>query len=182
MRSKFTRFTITPTINLGLMFRFVHPRFNWKANVSVIVHDIIYILILWKVHQFMSWKELLVIFYIPLVVFYFVASYTFYAQHQFVDTYWEKDKEWNYQEASFYGSTFIAAPKWYCWLTGNVVFHNIHHLMSGIPFYRLDEAQKAFGQTLPYRLIPLGEVWKMLSLKVWDEDQKKLVPIPNKHH
>lgn len=178
MRSKFTRFTITPTINLGLMFRFVHPRFNWKANVSVIVHDILYIVILWKVHQFMSWKELLVIFYIPLVIFYFVASYTFYAQHQFEDTYWEKDKEWNYQEASFYGSTFIAAPKWYCWLTGNVVFHNIHHLMSGIPFYRLDEAQKAFGQTLPYRLIPLGEVWKMLSLKVWDEDQKKLVPIP----
>ena len=50
MRSKFTRFTITPTINLGLMFRFVHPRFNWKANISVIVHDILYIVILWKVH------------------------------------------------------------------------------------------------------------------------------------
>jgi fatty acid desaturase len=54
--------------------------------------------------------------------------------------------------------------------------------MSGIPFYRLDEAQKAFGQTLPFRLIPLSEVWKMLSLKVWDEDQKKLVPIPKRNH
>jgi omega-6 fatty acid desaturase (delta-12 desaturase) len=120
----------------------------------------------------------LVIFYVPLVLFYFVASYTFYAQHQFEETYWENDSEWNYQEASFHGATFIAAPKWYCWLTGNVVYHNIHHLMSGIPFYQLPAAAKALGQTIPYRLIPLSEVWGMLSLKVWDEEQKKLVPIP----
>jgi omega-6 fatty acid desaturase (delta-12 desaturase) len=178
MRSKFTRFTLTPTLNLGLMFRFVHPRFNWKANVSVVVHDLLYILILWKLHTFISWSELILIFYTPLVIFYFVASYTFYAQHQFEETYWEKDEQWSYQEASFYGSTFIAAPKWYCWLTGNVVFHNLHHLMSGIPFYRLGEAKESFGQTIPYRLIPLKEVWKMLSLKVWDEQKKKLVPIP----
>jgi omega-6 fatty acid desaturase (delta-12 desaturase) len=178
MRSKFTRFTLTPTINLGLMFRLIHPRFNWKANVSVVLHDLLYAFILWKIHAYFSWTNLFIIFYIPLVIFYFVASYTFYAQHQFEDTYWEKEDLWHYQEASFYGATYIAAPKWYCWLTGNVVFHNIHHLMSGIPFYRLEEAKERFGQTLPFRMIPLSEVWKMLSLKVWDENQKKLVPIP----
>jgi omega-6 fatty acid desaturase (delta-12 desaturase) len=180
MRSKFTRFTIVPSINLGLVFRFMHPKFNWKANVSVLIHDLVYVVLFWKLSSLLSWTELLVIFYLPLVLFYFVASYTFYAQHQFEETYWEHDADWNYQEASFHGATFIAAPSWYCWLTGNVVYHNIHHLMSGIPFYHLPAAAKALGQTIPYRLIPLGEVWRMLSLKVWDEEQKKLVPIPRK--
>jgi omega-6 fatty acid desaturase (delta-12 desaturase) len=180
MRSKFTRFTIVPSINLGLVFRFMHPKFNWKANVSVLVHDLIYVFLLWKLSSYLSWTELMVIFYVPLVLFYFVASYTFYAQHQFEETYWENDSDWNYQKASFHGATFIAAPKWYCWLTGNVVYHNIHHLMSGIPFYQLPAAAKALGQTIPYRLIPLSEVWGMLSLKVWDEEQKKLVPFPKK--
>lgn len=178
MRSKFTRFTITPTINLGLVFRLIHPKFNWKANLSVIIHDVLYVFIIWKLSTILSWTELIVIFYVPLVLFYFIASYTFYAQHQFEDTYWEKDASWDYQKASFQGATFIAAPAWYRWLTGNVVYHNIHHLMSGIPFYHLPLAAKALGQTIPYRLIPLSEVWDMLDLKIWDEQQKKLVPIP----
>ena len=178
MRSKFTRFLLAPTINMGIVFRIVNKRFNWKANVSIIIHDVLYGFAIYYFILEFSLVEFLFIFYLPLVFFYFIASFTFYAQHQFEDTYWEKAENWDYHEASFHGATFIDAPKWYCWLTGNVVYHNIHHLMSSIPFYRLNEAQLALGQIIPYKRIPLSEVFQMLSLKLWDESKKKMVPFP----
>lgn len=178
MRSKFMRFTITPTINLGLMFRLVLSRFSRNANLSVIVHDILYVILVWKCLSFMSIGFLLLIFYFPLVLFYFIASYTFYAQHQFEDTYWENESDWNYLDASYHGATCLEVPAWYRFLTGNVVYHNLHHLMSGIPFYNLHKAHLALKDQLNYNIITLSEVQRLLNYKVWDEEQKKLVPFP----
>lgn len=179
MRSKWTRFTITPTINLGLIFRLVSRKFNTAANVSVLIHDVAYILIVLFLVKFHAFSVLLVVIYLPLVLFYFVASFTFYAQHQFENTYWENEHDWDYQKASFLGASCIEAPRWFRFLTGNIVYHNLHHLQAGIPFYQLHKAHELLKQKYSYPCYTLRDVWKMLDFKVWDEEKKRLVTYPN---
>ncbi len=178
MRSRWTRFSLTPTVNLGLMFRLVSTKFSRAANTSVIVHDIAYGVIVYNLLQVFPWFQCLILLYFPLVLFYFIASYTFYAQHQFENTYWESASEWDYAKASFLGASCIEAPKWYRFLTGNVIYHNLHHLQSGIPFYQLHKAHLFLKSKYHYPCYTLRQVWKMLDAKVWDEEQKRLVPFP----
>ena len=178
LRSKWTRFTITPTINLGLIFRLVSRKFNTAANVSVLIHDVAYVFIVLVLLKFHAVSVLLVLIYLPLVLFYFVASFTFYAQHQFENTYWENGDNWDYQKASFLGASCIEAPSWFRFLTGNIVYHNLHHLQAGIPFYQLHKAHLQLKQKYSYPCFTLSDVWKMLDFKVWDEEKKRLVPYP----
>lgn len=179
MRSRWTRFTLTPTVNLGLMFRLVSKKFSWAANISVIIHDILYVVLVLILLKYYTGFELIMSIYLPLVLFYFIASYTFYAQHQFENTYWEHEQQWNYQKASFYGASCIEAPLWFRFLTGNVVYHNLHHLQSGIPFYQLHDAHQELKRHYNYQTYGLSEIWDMLDCKLWDEELKKLVPYPD---
>lgn len=179
MRSRFTRMVIVPTINFGIIFRLVHPKFSSQAIISVIVHDIIYAVIIIFLLKYITLWALFLSFFAPLILFYCIASFTFYAQHQFEDTYWENDENWNYHDANFKGATCIKAPGWYRWLTGNVLFHNVHHISTSIPNYNLKNAEKTLSSVINYDYINLIEVWNLLGLKVWDEKRKKLVPFTN---
>jgi omega-6 fatty acid desaturase (delta-12 desaturase) len=175
MRSKFTRFVIAPTINFLLIFRLLHPEFNRTAKFSVIIHDIVYVGLV-----FLSWKlsllsMLILIFLFPLILFYSIAAFTFYTQHQFEDTYWEGDENWDYKTASFYGANSLDAPSWFKWLTGNVVYHNAHHLVPTIPNFKLEEAQNALTSIIPFKLTQFNDVFKLFSQKIWDERTRKLV-------
>lgn len=175
MRSRFTRFFIVPTINFGLIFRFLHPKFSRQVNLIVLIHDIIYVALIWFLLSYMSIITLVIVFFLPLALFYNIAAFSLYTQHQFEETYWEKDENWNYFDASFSGSNCVTAPRWFRWMTGNALYHNIHHLCSNIPSYKLDKAQKELGTLLNYKLIPISEGWNMLGKKLWDEENKKLV-------
>ena len=179
MRSRFTRMVIVPTINFGIIFRLVHPKFSIQAIISVIVHDIIYFIILYLLSDYFTFSTFFLVFFAPLILFYCIASFTFYAQHQFEDTYWENDSNWNYNDANFKGATCIKAPGWYRWLTGNVLYHNIHHISTSIPNYNLKNAEKKLSAVISYDYIELKKVWHLLGLKLWDEKKKKLVSFEN---
>lgn len=175
MRSRFTRLIIVPTINFGIIFRLIHPKFSGQAIASVIIHDFIYVLIIYFLLSYFTFSHLFLVFFLPLILFYCIASFTFYAQHQFEETYWENEENWSSNDANFKGATCIKAPNWYRWLTGNVLFHNVHHILSSIPNYNLQNAEKKLSSTVNYNYIQLKEVWNLLGLKLWDERRKKLV-------
>lgn len=175
MRSRFTRLVIVPTINFGIIFRLVHPKFSVQAIVSVLIHDLIYGVVIYFLINYIPFSELFIMFFIPLILFYCIASLTFYGQHQFEDAYWENNTNWNYNDANFKGSTCIVAPAWYRWLTGNVLFHNVHHILTSIPNYNLQKAEKELRSIVDYDHIKIKEVWYFLGLKLWDEDKKRLV-------
>ncbi len=61
----------------------------------------------------------------------------FYVQHQFEDTVWADDGSWNRHEAALHGSSHYDLPGVLRWFTANIGVHHVHHLSSGIPFYRL---------------------------------------------
>jgi acyl-lipid omega-6 desaturase (Delta-12 desaturase) len=175
MRSRFTRLIIVPTINFGIVFRLVHPKFSREAIAAVLIYDLIYALIFYFIIGHIGFTAFFLVFIFPLILFYCIAAFTFYAQHQFEETYWENDHSWDYYEANFKGSTCIQAPGWYRWLTGNVLFHNVHHIFTAIPNYNLKNAEEKLSSIVSYKHIRLKEVWNFLDLKLWDEESKKLV-------
>lgn len=177
MRSKFARLIMTPVINYGIIFRLVHPKFNAAAKISVLVHDIIYLGLVWFALSCVPMLHLFVAFFSPLILFYCVAAFTVYIQHQFEDTYWNYDGNWDYLEASFYGASLVDAPRWFKWLTGYIVYHNIHHLVSKIPNYKLEQAKLALEREFNCRTYTLKQACGMFNFQVWDEERGKLVKI-----
>ncbi len=179
MRSRFARLIIVPTINYGLVFRLIHPNFNKKAIFSVLIHNILYLLLFWLIISKIGFLSVFIIYFLPLILFFAIAAFTFYGQHQFEDTYWRADAEWNWKEATMYGASDLQSPVWFRWLIGNVVCHTAHHIHFQVPFYRLHEAQKALNNEFHFKRISITEVWHLLGLGLWDEEKQKLVPIKN---
>jgi omega-6 fatty acid desaturase (delta-12 desaturase) len=59
--------------------------------------------------------------------------------------------------------------------TGNIGFHHVHHLSARIPNYRL---QRAHEENPMFHTVPTLTLWdgmRAVRLKLWDEDQKRLV-------
>jgi len=99
----------------------------------------------------------------------------FYLQHQFEDAYWERGDDWDYAAAALQGSSFYKLPKILQWFSGSIGFHHIHHLSPRIPNYNLQkchEADPLFQQVKPMTLL---SSLRSLSLRLWDEQSKKLV-------
>jgi len=99
----------------------------------------------------------------------------FYVQHKFEDVYWERGDNWSYTAAALQGSSFYKLPKVLQWFSGNIGFHHIHHLSARIPNYNLQkchESDPLFQQIKP---TTLGSSLRSLTLRLWDEQSKKLV-------
>ncbi|MCK6560658.1 fatty acid desaturase [candidate division KSB1 bacterium] len=118
----------------------------------------------------------LVMIHLPIEVFAATAgTWLFYIQHQFEDTYWEHNDEWEYVMAALQGSSFYRLPKVLQWFTGNIGYHHIHHLSSRIPNYNL---QKCYEENPVFHQSETLTFWqslKCIPLKLWDEEQRKLV-------
>ena len=179
IRSRASRLIFAPII-LPVLFRLPNPKQNRQAMISVLGYDIFYLVALYFLMQIMSPVKLLVIYGLPLYLFWVVASYVLYAQHQFEDTYWEKQENWTYEEATLNGATYLTSPRWFAWMTGNVGYHNIHHLIAAIPNYNLAKAQEAINGVLQFKPISIFSIYGLLDYKLWDEEKKKLVPFPIK--
>lgn len=93
MRSRFWRFAVAPWAVFGVLMRFPNPKFDTKGNISVIVYDILYVAIAWVLLKYFLPLQIILAVVVPLVLFFTIAFYVFYAQHQFEDTYWEYSED-----------------------------------------------------------------------------------------
>ena len=80
-----------------------------------------------------------------------LGVWLFYVQHQFRDTYWEHEPEWDFLAAGLRGSSYYALPRVLQWFTGNIGLHHIHHLNSRIPNYLL---QRCLDENPPLQWKP----------------------------
>jgi omega-6 fatty acid desaturase (delta-12 desaturase) len=99
----------------------------------------------------------------------------FYIQHQFEDTYWAANEDFDYYLAAMKGSSFFKLPVVLNWLTGNTGYHHIHHLSPLIPNYKLPVCYAENPQFQAVKPITLSDSFKTFSLALWDESQQKLV-------
>ena len=104
-----------------------------------------------------------------------VGIWHFCFQHQFEDAYWQRSDSWSYADAALRGSSFLKLPKPLQFVTGNIGYHNIHHLSVRIPNYNLQRAheENPILQSVP--TLSLGDGLRAARLKLWDEHGGRLV-------
>ena len=99
----------------------------------------------------------------------------FYVQHQFEDVYWEDKQHWDITRAALQGSSVYKLPRLLDWFSGNIAYHNVHHLNARIPNYNL---RKLFFSTKAFRSsreISVKESLSLAKLYLYDERLKRLI-------
>ena len=61
------------------------------------------------------------------------------------------------------------------WLTGNIGYHHIHHLVSQIPNYRLQECYRNTPEMQRVTRLTFFKSLPCANLKLWDEDRQELI-------
>ena len=108
-----------------------------------------------------------------------VGVWLFYVQHQFEMTFWAHNGEWTFQEAALHGSSHYELPGILRWFTANIGVHHVHHLASGIPYYRLPRVLRDYPELRDVSRLTLVESFRCVQLVLWDEGQQRLVSFRN---
>jgi len=102
-----------------------------------------------------------------------IGVWLFYVQHQFEDTFWDRDENWNFHEAALRGSSHYDLPHVLRWFTANIGVHHVHHLCSRIPYYRLPRVLRDHPQLAAVGRLTLLESLKCLRMALWNEEQRR---------
>ncbi|ERJ10918.1 fatty acid desaturase [Haloplasma contractile] len=122
-----------------------------------------------------GWQSFLLI---QLPVFLISGSlgiWLFFIQHQFEDSYFKWNKEWEFVKAAVEGSSFYRLPKLLQWVTGNIGYHHVHHLSPTIPNYNLETAHKNSEALKHVPTVTLRSSLKSIKFKLWDEVNSKFL-------
>jgi omega-6 fatty acid desaturase (delta-12 desaturase) len=60
-------------------------------------------------------------------------------------------------------------------MTANIGIHHVHHLYSGIPYYRLPDVLNDYPDLKQFGRITLLESLQCIRLRLWDEGTQRLV-------
>jgi omega-6 fatty acid desaturase (delta-12 desaturase) len=114
--------------------------------------------------------------YVPVVVLSSAgAVWLFYVQHQYEDTYFRRQRGWNYQRAALEGSSFYDLPRVLHWASANIGYHHVHHLNPKVPNYRLPKCHAENEGFHDAKTLSLRESASTAALALWDERNDKLV-------
>lgn len=115
---------------------------------------------------------------IQLPVIYFASTFgvwLFYIQHQYEDVYWERAMRWKPKEAALEGASVYRLPLILEWFTGAIGYHNVHHIHSGIPNYRLRKAYDDNPELQQGFVVTFFRSFKLAMLCFHDEKRKIMV-------
>ncbi|MFS0728160.1 fatty acid desaturase [Paenibacillus sp. 1P07SE] len=158
---------------LGNRFNRKGAKFKERVNTYLTNTGIVALvaLLCWAV----GWQALLLV---HLPIFYLSSAlgiWMFYVQHQFEDTYFENENEWDFVKAAVDGSSYYKLPRLLQWVTGNIGFHHVHHLSPRVPNYYLEQAHEQTPDFRKVTTITLKSSLQALRFRLWDEKNKRFV-------
>jgi acyl-lipid omega-6 desaturase (Delta-12 desaturase) len=166
---------------LGPLYLFlISNRFNRKGakrkervntyfiNVTI---ALIYALLIWAI----GWQAFLTVQLPILFLSGALGIWLFYVQHQFEDSYFENEAEWDYVKAAVDGSSYYKLPKIIEWLTGSIGYHHVHHLSPRVPNYNLEKAHESTPPLQKATTITLISSLQSIRFRLYDEDSKTFV-------
>jgi omega-6 fatty acid desaturase (delta-12 desaturase) len=177
-RSAFVLLVIGPAYQFILKHRFPFDiPFAWKREwASVLWNNLFLALLGWGLVATIGWRAVVLVELPILLIAGAVGVWLFYVQHQFEEAYWERQEEWDADQAALRGSSFFDLPRWLHWWTGNIGYHHLHHLSSKIPNYRLRDCFESSPLLQKAPRIGILSSLRCARLKLWDEESKRLVP------
>ena len=162
-------FILQHRLPVGLM------RDGWRPWLSTMLTNLAIAAIVAVLIFFIGFKAFLLV-HLPIIVLAAAAGvWLFYVQHQFEETLWAQEPSWNRQEAALHGSSHYDLPGVLRWMTANIGVHHVHHLSSGIPFYRLRDVLRDHPELGNVGRLTLMQSLGCIRLVLWDESSRKLV-------
>lgn len=101
--------------------------------------------------------------------------FLFYVQHQFEDAYWTSGEDWDFADAAVRGSSFLRLPAVLRFFSGSIGYHHVHHLSARVPNYHLRRAHEEHGAFADVPVLTLRQALRTPALKLWDEEQGRMV-------
>ena len=174
-RNPFVMFGLGPVYLFLLSYRFPDKKGRKRDRRSIYITDFAIIAIMALASVTLGF-EAYVLIQLPVV---FMAGsiglWLFYVQHQFEGVYWARYNNWDPLRAALEGSSYYKLPKILQWFTGNIGFHDIHHIRPRIPNYNLQSCCSNIPAFQKVKPLTLGRSLKSLRLNLWDEKVQKLV-------
>ena len=125
-----------------------------------------------------GWLPVLALFVPSTLVAATVGVWLFYVQHQFEETLYDREPDWQLHESALHGSSHYDLPAPLHWITANIGLHHVHHLNSRIPFYRLPAVLRDHPELgAAEQKLTLLESVRCVRLALWDEDRRRLVTL-----
>ncbi|AJD89935.1 fatty acid desaturase [Jeotgalibacillus malaysiensis] len=141
---------------------------TYITNASIVV---LYTgMILW-----LGWEAFLLVHGPIMFISGFLGIWLFYVQHQFEDSYFEDESEWDYVKAAVDGSSFYKLPRVLQWVTGNIGYHHVHHLSPRVPNYHLEKAHESTPPLHKATTITMRSSLESIKFRLYDESRKTFV-------
>jgi omega-6 fatty acid desaturase (delta-12 desaturase) len=175
LRNPLVMFVLGPIVAMMIGPRIVAKGARPRMRRSVLWTNAALALLVGGVCWLIGWQDYLVVCGLPALLAGSAGIWLFYVQHQFEDAYWESGEDWSYADAALKGSSFLKLPRVLQFCSGNIGYHHVHHLSARIPNYNL---QRAHDENPMLQAVPTLSLWdgaRAVTLKLWDEDAKRLV-------
>ena len=175
MRSPVVMFGLGPVIAMVIGPRIATRSQRPRMRHSVLGTDVVLVIVIGALCWLIGWQTFLIVWAPSAILAGSIGIWLFYVQHQFEDAYWQSAADWSYSDAALRGSSYLKLPRVMQYFTGNIGLHHVHHLNARIPNYNL---QRAHDENPIFHQVPtlsLRDALRTVRLKLWDEEQGKLV-------
>lgn len=162
-------FVVQNRLPLGFM------RAGWRYWVSAMGTNVALAAALGVILYLGGLAPLLLVFLPTVLVAATIGVWLFYVQHQFEETHWDPDCDWQLHDAALHGSSHYVMPGVLRWMTANIGIHHVHHLYSRIPFYRLTEVLRDHSALATSQRLTIRESLSCVRYHLWDERHRKLM-------
>ena len=168
-------------IPVGSLFTYF-IRYRWPKSAeemvgSVLRHNLMIAGYMAGLYVLFGWTGIL-IWFLSSFIGGMLGVFMVYLQHNFEDTYWDRKPDLDPRIAALQGSSALDLGWWMDLGSANIAYHDIHHFNARIPHYRLRKCHQAIRKEYDLPTIRWPEALRSFTLKLWDEDQERLVPFP----
>lgn len=177
-RTPFVMFVLGPIYYIAFVNRLPFSKIDtMKRTLAKLISDNLLLAAGYLVLGFLIGWQKFILIQVPVIFFFgMIAIWFFYVQHQHEHAYKSWKDNWDYLLSAIKGSTFYKLPRPLNWLTGNIGYHHIHHLSSGIPNYNLRKC--AEENPIFQKYVTKVTFWKSFNYvkhKLWDEESCRMI-------
>lgn len=180
-RSPIILLIFAPTVLFLMINRFPTAKTGKKERQSVLLTNLALLVIVLIANYTIGLGTYIAIQFPVLVIAATMGVWMFYVQHQFEEVYWREAKEWSIYQAAMVGSSYYKLPAILNWVTGNIGYHNIHHLNPRIPNYNLKACFELIPDKTQVPTLNIGSSLKTMLYQIYDEQNKKMISFRKLH-